>query len=489
MTACLNTDIDKNNIKSSPNTVADSGMGNPLQLVWLTADYWIEGNMTESRMAAVNQRIHELGYEFDVVFQGISDESYETYQEGIEKAKLNKQGDLMWTGLGDGDSPNKEGTYYRQIKEGNLCSLNKWLKTDLGKKLKEQYNLVEWKRVTYKNKIYGVRNVKEQGPYATLLLTNAGKQGEEKILKEEDKVTISELCKWLDNYRKNPENKFYLDWRYVDEYNTSFAELGYIKLCDGVYMTPKGKVENIWENEDICKLWSCFAKMKQMGQLECDDSDSLTQVYEGNYPAALVNMTSEYMDNKYLYQPDGTKIPIANYTVAVPYLNKIENDVHGVTSWSSHSEEAMQLLTLVNTDKELANLLFFGEKDKDYQLEGGKVFTESYPDTYCPANPKITYVSIDEAYAEDKEQYYKKANEKYNISSAAGFVPDLKQAGANKSVLKDVEFFYKKLLEKGTKPEKMIHTFQKKLREKNYGKVLKKIQKQYDSWEEKKIEK
>lgn len=482
LTACSNDDKDIHNVSvSSPAVAADSDDESPLQLVWLTVDYWAEDKMTGERLKAANARIRELGYDFEVSFQGISDETYETYQKGIEEVKKNKQGDLMWTGLGDGDAPEKEGTYYRQIQLGNLKPLDKWMKTDLGRTLKDQYSPLEWKRVTYKNHIYGVRNMKEQGVFTCLILT--GDQINSSGLNGKTDLSVRELYQWLEEYRKNPEHKFYLDWNYMNDYNTSFSELGYIKLCDGIYMTPEGTVENVWENEDICQLWMCFTNMKKAGQLVCDDSDGLDQTYQGKYTAALINMTGENMDGSYLYQPDGAKVPVESHTVAVPFLNKIENDVHGVTSWSEYPDEAMQLLTLVNTDKELANLLYFGLEGKDYQLKDGVAYTEKFPDTYCPANPKITYFNQYEANGSgEKEAYYKKVNERYQLSPADGFVPNLKKAGARDELLKEVESFYKTLLEGNDDPKKSIQKFQKKLKNQKYESVLKKVQRQYDNW-------
>lgn len=485
-TACSSKDVGEQSTVS-PSAAADSRQESPLQLIWLTVDYWVEDSMTESRLAAVNQRIHELGYDFEVVFEGISDETYDTYQNGITRAKKNEWGDLMWTGLGNENDPNGEGSYYRQIRLGNLLPLDDWLQTDMGDKLKEKYSPLEWKRITYKNQIYGVRNIKEQGIFTSLILTGDQMQEESSILKGKTDITVTELCQWLEDYRKDPEHKFYLDWRYVDdEYNVSFAEVGYIKLCDGIYMTPEGKMENVWENEDVCRLWTGLSKMEQAGQLECDDSDSLGQVRQGEYPAAFINVTSENMDGSYLYQEDGSKVQVESHAVTAPYLNHIENDVHGVTSWSQHPEEAMQLLTLVNTDQKLANLLYFGREGIDYQIKDGKVTSENHTDTYCPSNPKLTSFSLYEAESENKEAYYKKANERYQFSPADGFVPNLKQAGADHNVLQRVELFYKDLLEGNGEPEKMIRDFQKELRSKKYGKVLEKIQKQYNKWKKRK---
>ena len=179
LTACTDRETEKNNI-SSPVAATDSDNRNPLQLVWLTVDYWVKDKMTEERLTAINQRIHELGYNFTVSFQGISDETYEIYQKGIDKAKKSKQGDLMWTGLGDGDAPEKEGTYYRQIRLNNLRPLDQWLETELGGKLKAKYSPMEWKRITRNNSIYGVRNIKEQGIFTSLILT--GDNGKNNLL-------------------------------------------------------------------------------------------------------------------------------------------------------------------------------------------------------------------------------------------------------------------------------------------------------------------
>ena len=49
---------------------------------------------------------------------------------------------------------------------------------------------------------------------------------------------------------------------------------------------------------------------------------------------------------------------------------------------------------LVNTDKELANLICFGEEGKDYSLKNGKVVGEKHVSDYCPAKLANTKFSI-----------------------------------------------------------------------------------------------
>ena len=99
----------------------DSNKEKPVNLVWMTDSTWTD-YLSESRKKAINERIHELGYNYNLSFYGLNAESYESYQNGIDKAKKQGIGDLMWTGYGDGDHPEKDGTYIRQIKQGNLLS-------------------------------------------------------------------------------------------------------------------------------------------------------------------------------------------------------------------------------------------------------------------------------------------------------------------------------------------------------------------------------
>ena len=67
------------------------------------------------------------------------------------------------------------------------------------------------------------------------------------------------------------------------------------------------------------------------------------------------------------------------------------------------SERIKNLLMLVNTDKELANLICFGEEGKDYSLKNGKVVGEKHVSNYCPAKLANTKFSIYEANGEKRQ--------------------------------------------------------------------------------------
>ena len=64
----------------------DSNKEKPVNLVWMTDSTWTD-YLSESRKKAINERIHELGYNYNLSFYGLNAESYESYQNGIDKAK------------------------------------------------------------------------------------------------------------------------------------------------------------------------------------------------------------------------------------------------------------------------------------------------------------------------------------------------------------------------------------------------------------------
>lgn len=461
---------------------SDSKEDDSVNLVWLTDSTWVD-DVSESRKNAINNRIHELGYNYSLSFYGINSDTYKSYQRGIDKAKKEGKGDLMWTGLGDGENPEEDGTYIRQIKKGNLLSLNTWLKSEDGEKLKKEYGKNIWKRISYKGNIYGVYNEKEQ-EYSTYLLINAEKVKDKPDFMNEGFFDVKKLCKWINEYKNISEPALYLLWNDLGEYYSDrFTNLGYIGVYDGLYMSEDGIFQNVWENNDVRSFWESMVELKHDGLLSCDNNEDYSEALGGNFLSMIIKIPAEIMDGDYLYLEDGKKIPVYSYKVSSRYINKMENDIHGVVTWSKYPEQSKKLLTLVNTDKKLANLISFGEEGKDYSLVNGKVVGEKHVSSYCPTKLANAEYSIYEADGmKNKSKYYYDNNEQYKMSPAAGFIPKKKTILENEKVLNEVDKFYQKLLNSDEKPKIMIDKFVKKLKKDNYAELLSTIQKQYDKW-------
>ena len=66
----------------------------------------------------------------------------------------------------------------------------------------------------------------------------------------------------------------------------------------------------------------------------------------------------------------------------------------------------------------------------------------------------------------------------------AVFTPEMKNTEKTGKILEEVELFYKELLDGDDDPSEMISDFRKKLENSGYNELVKKIQKQYNTWKD-----
>lgn len=140
-----------------------------------------------------------------------------------------------------------------------------------------------------------------------------------------DKLDIKKLCKWVTENKDISELPLYLLWNDLGEYfSDRFTNLGYIGICDGVYMSDKGIIQNIWENKDVREFWISMAQLKREGLLSCDKNEDYSEALSGNFMAMIATMSREIMDGNYLYLEDGGKIPVYSRKLSSRYIDKME---------------------------------------------------------------------------------------------------------------------------------------------------------------------
>ncbi len=136
----------------------------------------------------------------------------------------------------------------------------------------------------------------------------------------------------------------------------------------------KGKVVNLMETKEFQKGIKKMREWYEKGYIRADvasATDDTLDLNEGRYGVHIQVMKpgleATFKNTK------GYEI------VAVPFTTPFFDGkgalqtMNAISSTSKHPEKALQLLELVNTDKELHNLLSFGIKDKHYKInENGK---------------------------------------------------------------------------------------------------------------------
>ena len=458
-----------------------------LELVVLTMDYYLNG-LDEKWKEAVNSRLAECGCDFRVRFVGLNDDDYQEYQEGIDARKRNgEQTDLICTGWGD-EVPagvfdeSHEGSYDRNIQAGNLLKLDKYLKSEEGKELKEKYTETEWECVNKHGGIYGVHNSK-QANLNTYLMINANVVKEEPDVLTDGKPDWGKVRRIVEEHREETLTGLHFDWdseSIISDYDRQFGKVGYERIAKGIYAYD-GKFVNIWDDEWARSFWSSVHALSKEGLVSVDSQLGRQARDDGDFVAVVGRYYEEDLSEHVFYSDSVGKIPVYRYEVAVPRVTKDQNMITGVASWTEHREQALQLLKLLNCDEKLANLMSFGIEGRDYHLSDGYVDDSNGAGEFCMANTQITYPA--RAEQKDKTETLRKLNERFQVSEFEGFTLDTKKIKNYKKIVDVVDGAYLKFLkEDGRETEEIFDELDKELKSLDIDTAVDQCNRQYKKW-------
>lgn len=183
--------------------------------------------------------------------------------------------------------------------------------------------------------------------------------------------------------------------------------------------------------------------------------------------------------------------PIVYSLMTEPYVGRA-NPVATMLSIgkdSKHPEEAVKLIYMLNTNKELHNLLCWGIEGEDYTLNSDGTVKEiensGYDEVGVNAwrygNQFIGYVT--EGQPADVWEQMKTMNDNAVKSPALGFVPETDSITTELANITNVNSEYKAKVEMGTAPrEEYWDEYMSKLKEAGIDKVLSELQSQYDEF-------
>ncbi|MDF2921390.1 MAG: transporter substrate-binding protein [Paenibacillaceae bacterium] len=170
---------------------------------------------------------------------------------------------------------------------------------------------------------------------------------------------------------------------------------------------------------------------------------------------------------------------------AVIQRGGVLSTLNAVSATSKNPERAVMLINLINTDKELFNLLKFGIEGQDY-VKTGENRIEKKPDTYLLAgwmfgNEFLSYLVPGQP--DDVWEQTRKMNETAAVDPMISFSFDRKAVENEIAQLSAVTKEYEPILLNGLDdPEKMLKAFMEKRKAAGHDKVLAEIQRQVDEW-------
>lgn len=161
--------------------------------------------------------------------------------------------------------------------------------------------------------------------------------------------------------------------------------------------------------------------------------------------------------------------------------------MHAISRTSKNPERAMMLLELLNTDKELYNLLNFGIKDKHYKLDADGF--KSQADGYLGYSPGVDWMFatnylayVDKGMPATVWEDTKKINHDAVPSKLLGFTFDAEPVKGEIAKTSAVYGEYVRSIDLGVATEAKYNEFVAKLKDAGSDKIIAEMQKQIDAW-------
>ncbi|MBO4898645.1 MAG: ABC transporter substrate-binding protein [Clostridia bacterium] len=447
------------------------------KLVWL-----LPGDQ-QPDIAAVTEEINKITKEkigVEVEFQYIDTGAY------TERMKMNMASgydfDLCFTGYVNPylDAVNKEG----------LMDITDLLEKE-APKLKEALPDYAWEVAKVNDKIYAVPNLQIMAPQESLIIF---KDISDKY--DFDFSTVKEM-EDLEPYLemvKNGENGIFP--YNANRSGTNFWTMNkYEDISSGVVIKTDGstkEVELIWDTPEYQKGVKTLYDWYSKGYIRPDAlaaGDDTQDFIAGRFATGTAGWKPGAEEqNKEKYQRDLFFIKMQE-----PYLKK-SNCLAAMTGISyncKNPEAAIKLLELVNTDKELYNLICFGIEGKHYELnEEGKV--KKIEDSGYNPNADWKFGNQFNAYLlEGQEDNLWEETAELNLSAKQspilGFVLDTEPIKTEISQVAAVSGEYTRVIANGAKnPDEYMDEYRKKLETAGIYTIKDEIQRQIDEYWNKK---
>lgn len=373
--------------------------------------------------------VNKYGCDFVVEFIGadiITDKkSGYTYYDYVSDVKrLEQPVDILLTA-----APAK---YSLLVEEGYFISWKEYLETtELGQKMYDSYPEVMWKMVERDGEIYGYSPVKT--PARRYALACNRKLAEELGLNVQEGFSFYDIADILLKIEKSDQNNIMKDIAPIYYATDTWINmLGYCDMGYGIYAkkNEEGKLQALCpsSDEEFVKLCKTIRKYNEKGWLVRADyatKETRDAVANGKFLFynSVINQGDMVKNN---IKISGESIwgiyEVIVGNVYYVYYPLQENIVYGVTTWSEYKEEAMKLISLIQTEAELSNLLAHGIEGDHYAYVDREVV--KLPSDYSMfgfgdraiENPNITFPEYLEP--DDKLGYYKELAEKYEYNPA-----------------------------------------------------------------------
>ena len=348
-----------------------------------------------------------------------------------------------------------------------------------------------WDAVKVDGKIYAVPNYQIQARATAVFVP-------EKFLEEtgtdiDNIKSTDDMMEYLRKIHKiNPDcNKMRAYWAQIMPYY-GMTEVYEENMPGAVKYTESGKptVINQFESDEFKEYIALKRSWVSEG------------LAIGDYLPESKADTKEVMQQPldvHIYKPGGAEETSASrgynvksrqFSPALLTTSGITAAMTGVSATSEHPEAALRMIEIINTDKEINNLLVYGIEGKDYEKIGeNKV---KLPEDKKYRGPRNWHIgSVENSYllenqADSTYDDTRKFNDSAVVSPILGFNANLDNITLQTANCKTVINEYLELIDLGISSEEKYNEFISKLKAAGVDDIIKEMQKQIDEWWESK---
>lgn len=438
-----------------------------VKLTWLLPSDAQDG--LDEVISAANEITREkIGVEIDMV---LIDNA--AYQQKVNLMMTSgEQFDLVWTGYMN--------EYQKVAQDGGLKDITEIVESvGMGEVIPEYY--LESAKID--GKIYGIPNQQViSNPYALMVVTDLLKKY------DFDPTTVKHIEDMEPFFEKVKANE-----PDIIPYDPDLGAwtLEYKDVEIGTNVTykkglPDGKLYLVQETSEYKQGMKKLNDWYNKGYIRKDvlsAGDTSAQKQNGKY--ACWNSTwapGAEATAKQNYKRDITFIKLED-----PYVSRRSPllTMTSVSATTKDAQKSVELIKLVNSDKDLFNLLTYGIKDNDYTIDSeGKVVVKEDKDYGISAwklgnsfNAYLTQGQDDDTVEQTLEM-----NNTAEASALMGFVPKLTSFSSKVSQVQAINDEYTALTKGAVNPDGYYEEYVKRVNEAGQQEILKELQKQVDEF-------
>ncbi|MGL4449954.1 MAG: ABC transporter substrate-binding protein [Sarcina sp.] len=371
------------------------------------------------------------------------------------------------------------GDYLGNSRKGAFLELDSYLDT-LGKDMKGVIDERFWAGAKVDGKTYAVPNQKELGvaPMWTFTKEYVDKYN----IPINDIKTLEDLEPWLKVIKENEPDVVPLYVTKGFSYTVFFDQ-----LVDpvGISLDDNGelKIQNMFETQEMKDRLNTIRRYYQAGYINADAATATDD-------KAVKRLVTKADGQPYADEiwSESLKYPVVSVPITDTWITNgsTTGSLIAVSANSKNKEKAIEFLNLLNTDKEIRNLINYGLEGEHYEKLGEnkiKITNKKGYDVpyFSLGNLFNTYVTENEP--ETKWDEFQAFNDAAKVSPALGFKFNSAPVSTEVAAVNNVLEEFKATLYSGSVDvDEYLGKLNTKLKQQGLDKIIAEMQKQIDEW-------